>query len=143
MTDSYNKVYLFVHVILTVHERRPLLKKPVRVVLFPHIKITAEEKLIRVLKANGTEDHAHFLLQVHPSQNLSQVVKLIKTESSSWLNQNKILEDGFEWQENYAAYSVSPGSIKQVMDYIDKQEEYHKTKTLENELEVFDKIQIG
>jgi hypothetical protein len=27
-----------------------------------------------------------------------------------------------------------------VVEYIGKQEEYHKTKTLENELEVFDKF---
>jgi putative transposase len=142
MTGSFNKVYIFVHVILTVHERRPLLKKPVRVVLFSHIRALGEEKLIKILSVNGVDDHMHCLLQVHPSQSLSQVIKIIKMESASWINGNKLLDEEFEWQENYAAYSVSPGSLKPVMDYIDKQEDHHKTKTLESELEVFDKIQI-
>lgn len=88
------------------------------------------------------EDHVHCLIQMHPTQNLSQILKSIKGESSHWLNENKLLPEQFEWQDGYAAYSVSPSGVKQVMDYIYKQEEHHKTKTLESELEVFDKIQF-
>ncbi len=38
--------------------------------------------------------------------------------------------------------SVNPSTIKQVEEFLGRQEEYHKTKTLESELEVFDKIQL-
>ena len=140
--DSNNKVLLFVHNIWGVKNREPLLSKPIRVVLFSHIQKNAAEKGTRILIMNGVEDHVHCLLQLYPSQNLSQVVKNIKLESSLWLNENQVLKIPFEWEGNYAAYSVSPGSIQQVRDYIEKQEEYHKTKTLENELEVFDKARF-
>ncbi len=142
MINSHNKVYLFVHVIWSVRKESPLLTKPVRVVLFSHIQKSSEEKGINVLSVNGVEDHVHCLIQVHPAQNLSQLVKSIKGESSQWLNENKLLGTSFEWQDEYAAYSVSPSGIKQVTDYISRQEEHHKTKTLESELEVFDKIQF-
>jgi len=46
----------------------------------------------------------------------------------------------FEWDEEYWAASVSPSGVKQVIEYIGKQEEHHKTKTLESELEIFDKF---
>jgi REP element-mobilizing transposase RayT len=142
MINSHNKVYLFVHVIWSVVNRERLLTKPIRNILFSHIKQNAEEKGVNVMIANGVEDHMHCLLKLHPTQNLAQVIKLIKGESSHWLNETKLLQQEFEWQDGYAAYSVSPSAVKQVMDYIYKQEEHHKIRTLETELEVLDKIQI-
>ena len=135
------KVYLFIHVICQV-KGDTLLTKPVRSVLFAHIKKHGEENGIRSLAVNGVEDHVHVLLQMHPAQNLTQVMKSIRTNAADWINEGKFLQGVFEWQDDYAALSVSPSNVKQVIDYIDKQEEHHKTKTLESELEVFQKIQF-
>jgi len=140
--DDYNKVYLFVHIIWRVHQQRALLSRPIRKVLFTNIQQRAEERGIKILIVNGVEDHIHCLVQLHPAQNLLQVIKSIKSESSQWLNENKLLQGDFEWEDGYAAYSVSPSAVNQVTDYISKQEAYHKTKTLEKELEVFEKMQL-
>jgi putative transposase len=142
MIEAHNKIYLFIHTIWSVHTRKPLLKKPVRMVLFPHMQKHAEENGTNIVTVNGVEDHVHCLIRMHPTQNLAQIVKGIKGESSQWLNDNKLLTEEFGWQDGYAAYSVSPSGVKQVTDYIYKQEEHHKTKTLEGELEVFDTIQF-
>ena len=138
--SDHPKVYLFVHAIWSVRQREPLLSKPVRRVLFAHIQKEGEEKGIRVLAVNGVEDHVHCLVQLLPSQNLSQVIKSIRTLSAGWLNETKLLAGPFEWEENYVAISVSPSSLKQVTDYIAKQEEHHRSRTLESELEVFEKF---
>jgi len=140
--NDHNKVYLFVHIIWSVYHQQALLTKPIRKVLFANIQKRTEEKGIRILIINGVEDHVHCLLQLHPAQNLLQVIKSVKTESSEWLNENKLLQVDFEWDEGYAAYSVSPSVVNQVIDYINNQEEHHKTKTLEKELEVFEKMQV-
>ena len=118
------------------------LTKPVRNVLFSHIRTAAEEKMVKILIINGVEDHVHCLFQLHPMQTLSKVIKDIKSESARWINENKIVAGTFDWQDNYVAYSVSPSALKQVWEYIERQEEHHKTKTLENELEIFEKIQF-
>jgi putative transposase len=138
--SDHPKVYLFVHAIWSVLQREPLLGKPVRRVLFAHIQKEGEEKGIRVLAVNGVEDHVHCLVQLLPSQNLTQVIRSIRTLSAAWLNETKLLAAPFEWEENYVAISVSPSSLKQVVDYIAKQEEHHKSRTLESELEVFEKL---
>lgn len=142
MTNNQNKVYLFVHIIWSVQNREPLLTKPIRAILFSHIQKRGSEKGINVLAVNGVEDHVHALIQLHPAQNLLQVVKSIRTDAREWVNETKLINAQFEWEEHYAALSVNPSTIKQVVDYIGRQEEYHKTKTLESELEVFDKIQL-
>ena len=130
-------VYLFVHVICAVQGREKLLAKPVRRVLFAHMQKEGEEKGLRILEVNGVEDHIHLLIQLMPAQNLAQVVRSIKAASSDWMNENKLLTTTFEWEENYYALSVSPSSVKQVKDFIGKQEEHHTVKDLDAELEAF------
>lgn len=130
-------VYLFVHVICTVQGREKLLANPARKVLFVHMQKESEEKGIRIVAAGGVEDHIHLLLQLMPAQNLAQVVRSIRGASSGWLNENKLLSVPFEWEDSYYALSVSPSNVRQVKDFIEKQEEHHKTKTLDAELEAF------
>ncbi|MFT3824584.1 MAG: IS200/IS605 family transposase [Chitinophagaceae bacterium] len=142
LTNGHTKVYLFIHAIWAVKDREPLLTKPIRTILFAHLQKNAEEKGVRVLAVDGVDDHLHCLIQMLPAQNLTQVVNSLKTEGADWINESRFIKRFFEWQEGYAAYSVSPSGVKQVIDYLPKQEEYHKTKTLESELEVFDKIQF-
>ena len=138
MNEAHNRILLFIHVICITVERKPLLKKPVLAILSAFIKKNAEEKGIKVLIAQGAEDHLHLLIQLHSAQNLLQVVRSIQKDSADWLNGTTLIASGFEWEQEYAAYSVSPSGVKQVIDFLNKQEEYHKTKTLENELAVFD-----
>jgi REP element-mobilizing transposase RayT len=135
--DRHPTVYLFVHVLWAVNRREALLSKPVRRILFPHMQKDGEVRGLKIIAVGGTEDHIHCLVQLMPSQNLVQVVRSIRTESSRWLNENKLLPGVFEWEEGYAAYSVSPSGVQQVVGYIGKQEEYHKSKTLGDELEIF------
>ncbi|HEY4207314.1 MAG TPA: IS200/IS605 family transposase [Puia sp.] len=134
---SGSSVYLFVHAICTVRGREKLLAKPVRKVLFTHLQKEGEEKGLRVIAVNGMEDHMHLLIQLMPAQNLAQVVRSIKAASADWLNETKLLSSPFEWDENYFALSVSPSGVKQVKDFIDRQEEHHKAKSLDAELEAF------
>jgi putative transposase len=133
-------VYLYVHVIWSVARREALLTKPVRRVLFAHMQKDAAEKGMKIVLAGGVEDHIHCLLQLMPSQNLAQVVKAIRISSADWLNDNKLLMAAFGWEEGYSACSVSPSGVASVVDYIGKQEELHRSRTLESELEVFEKF---
>ena len=130
-------VLLYVHVIWCVRGREALLSKPVRRVLFAHLQKESEEKGVKVLVAGGVEDHIHCLLQLLPSQNLSQVVRTIRTSAAAWLNETRLMAVEFAWEEDYFAYSVSPSGVKQVTDFIGKQEEYHLAKTLQHELDKF------
>jgi REP element-mobilizing transposase RayT len=57
------QVYLYVHVILSTAERSRILTKPVRIVLFTHLRKYGEEKGIMILNADWAEEHAHLLMQ--------------------------------------------------------------------------------
>lgn len=137
------KIHLYIHVLWAVRGRLEILTRPIRTVLFAHLQKSAEEKGVRVIAVNGGTDHVHVLVQLHPAQNIAQVVRQLKAESAEWLNATQLISERMEWEEEYAAYSISPSAVKQVVDYLDRQEEYHKTKNLDAELDVFSKVHVG
>ncbi len=59
----------------------------------------------------------------------------IKGDSSKWINQNKLTNGRFSWQEGYGAFSYSKSQIKKVAGYIENQKQYHSKRTFINEYE--------
>ena len=72
-----------------------------------------------------------------PSQNIANVVQLLKGESSHWINNNLKFFGKFEWQDEYFAVSVSESMKNVIFNYIKKQEEHHLKKTFEQEYKEF------
>ena len=52
---------------------------------------------------------------------------LIKGESSFWINQKKLTENKFAWQDDYWCVGISESHIDRVRKYIHNQEA-HRTK---------------
>ena len=62
---------------------------------------------------------------------------LIKGESSFWINKNKIVPQGFEWQDEYFAVSVSESAVGAARKYINNQEAHHSKVTFVQEYNEF------
>ena len=132
MPHSYYQIW--VHLVWAIHLRQTILTKPIRIILWEHIRNISEEKSYHLDTINGVEDHVHCLYSLRPTQNISKLVKDIKGESSNWINANKIAAVYFKWQEGYSAFSVSYKDVQIVRQYIYTQEEHHKEKSYETEL---------
>jgi len=70
---------------------------------------------------NGYRDHCHCLVALQSDQTLSQIMQLIKGESSFWINKNNLCKDHFQWQNDYYAVSVSKSALQKVRNYIKNQ----------------------
>lgn len=106
--------------------------------LYQHIRQKMEDDLeCKVRTINGTEDHIHLLFLLSPNLNVGDIFKIIKGESSHWINQSDFANSKFAWQIGYGAFSVSESMIKDVELYIKNQKEHHKKITYEEEVEVF------
>ncbi len=86
---------------------------------------------------NGGFDHIHLLVSINPTQNTSNVVNLIKGESSNWINKNDFIRTKFAWQEGFGVFSVSPKDIELVRNYIKNQEDHHRKMTFKEEVNKF------
>lgn len=141
MPGSIN-TYLYVHAIWCTAGRHDVISQVAKKVLFPYMKQSAEQKGMQVMAVNGAGNHVHCIFKLLPTQSVSEIVNQLKSESGNWLNSNKFLPQIFEWEDIYSAYSVSPSAIDKAIEYINNQEEYHKTKSLDEELAAFDKMVV-
>jgi len=84
----------------------------------------------------GVANHVHLLVGLRPTHQLSELLRDIKRQSSAWVHQ-EIHERLFQWQDGYGAFTVSTSRIQAIRDYIEGQEEHHRTKTFQEEYLAF------
>jgi REP element-mobilizing transposase RayT len=99
------------------------------------MKLNAKEKGIFLDFVNGYDDHCHCLVSLKSNQTIEHVVKLIKGESSFWINKNQLTKEKFSWQTEYFAISVSESIVPKVRAYIKNQENHHKKISYQKEYE--------
>ena len=88
-------------------------------------------------------DHCHILIGLNPTQSISSLANDIKSNSSKWINENRIIPYKFNWQEGFGAFSYSKSHLDAVVNYILKQKEHHHKKTFKEEyLEFLEKFNI-
>ena len=119
MSQSLTDVWI--HLVWATKYRAPVLNETKRKLIFKKISQIAKDKGYNLKIVNGTEEHIHCLIRMKSSQNISRIMNDLKGISSRWINENNILSKYFDWQNGYAAFSVSPRSVKRVISYIKNQ----------------------
>ncbi|MCB9336587.1 MAG: IS200/IS605 family transposase [Lewinellaceae bacterium] len=132
------QVRIWIHAVWGTKNRTPYMKnKNKRIDLFKHLKAYAKEKDIYLDFINGEADHVHCLISMACDQNIAQIMKLLKGESSSWANKMNLFEADFDWADDYYAVSVGQSQVEVVRNYLKGQEKHHKNKTFVEECEEF------
>ncbi len=81
----------------------------------------------------GVSDHVHLLVGLKATHCLADVMRELKKASSLWVHETIGLPS-FNWQEGYAAFTVSATARESVRSYIAHQEEHHRLKSFREEL---------
>ena len=131
MANTYTQIHI--QLVFAVQNRQALIKDSWSSDLYKYITGIIQNNGHKLLQINGTHDHIHILIGLRPIQALSELVKQIKQDSSSWVNKNGISRHRFSWQAGYGAFSYAKSEIPQVIKYIKNQEEHHRKKTFSEE----------
>jgi REP element-mobilizing transposase RayT len=124
---------ILLHIVFSTKNRQKLILPSWRDDLFAYMGGIAEEHKAVNLCSGGIEDHVHLLVKIHPSFAIADTVKLIKANSSRWVNQEQKTENKFEWQRGYGVFSVSQSQSEIVKKYIRSQAEHHRRRTFQEE----------
>ena len=130
-------VKVWLHFVWSTKNREPYLKDEIRQKVFEHIRTNARKKGIHLDFINGYVEHVHCLISLGTDQSIEKLMQLIKGESSFWINNQKLINAKFEWQEEYFVVSVNESSLESVRKYIANQEEHHKKVSFNEEFEDF------
>ena len=105
--------------------------------LYKYISGIISQQKHKLIIINGVQDHVHILIGYRPHQALSDLLQDIKGSSSKWINENKLTNSKFAWQEGYGAFSYSYSHLKRVINYIKNQESHHKKTAFMDEYKAF------
>ena len=93
------------------------------------------------LAINSQYDHIHILLGMHPCS-IPDLVRDLKSSSSTYLNENRFSPSKFQWQEGYGFFTYSLKDRPALIDYVNNQNEHHRKKTFQEEYEAL-MIELG
>ena len=131
MLHSHTKI--FVHLVWATKNRERILRREARPLVQEHIAAYAKDNRIIVPAVNVQIDHVHTLLNLQSDQKLEDIARVLKGESSHWINEKNMLFQKFCWQRGYGAFSVSPSHFGAVKNYINTQDEHHREMTFAEE----------
>lgn len=135
MPQSYTDINL--HFIFGTKERRRLITPDLNDRLYAYIGGTVANERGRLLVAGGMPDHVHLLISMPGQMSASDMMRLVKTNSSRWVHETFPGMGEFGWQDGFGAFSVSHSAIERVREYIERQAEHHRTMTFEEEFAEF------
>jgi len=136
MAQSLSRVWT--HLIFSTKNRYPFLTdKVLRAEMHAYLSEMLRNQACETLMVGGVEDHTHSLFALSRTLPIARVVKEVKRTSSGWIKQAWPRLAKFHWQGGYAAFSVSQSNLKDVIRYIENQEEHHKRVTFQDEYRAF------
>ena len=132
MPQSFAQIYL--HLVFSTKERRPFLQDAaIREEAHDYLGGTCNNLGCPVLRVGGVADHVHILYLLGRTMSVAVLVKELKRESSKWVKTKGTALTDFYWQNGYGAFSVSPGHVEMLRDYIANQEDHHRTVAFQEE----------
>ncbi len=131
MAHTFSQIY--VHVVFSVKGRHALLHKPWRNDVFRYMADIINAKGQKSIIVNGVEDHVHLFIGLKPSMSVSDLIREVKNNTTNFINSKKYIPGKFAWQEGFGAFTYSNNEVRNVYQYIHKQEDHHKKVTFREE----------
>jgi REP element-mobilizing transposase RayT len=124
MANTYTQIYL--QVVFTVRNRECLISEIFRERLQKYMTGIIQQRGHKLLSIYCNPDHVHIFIGYNPSGLLPDLIRDLKTGSTSFINQERWFKTKFFWQEGYGAFSYSKSHISIVCKYIENQPIHHK-----------------
>ncbi len=131
MANTFTQLYI--HFVFAPKYRAALLQPNWDERLRMYITGITQKNGHKMFAINNMPDHLHLLVGLNPAQSISDLMRVVKGESSEWVNHEKLTDRKFYWQEGYGAFSYSKSQIDTVVKYITNQQEHHKQTTFLDE----------
>jgi len=141
MANTYTQIHI--QAVFVVKYRNAIIRQAWEDELYKYIMGIINAQGHKPLAINGMPDHIHVLFGMRPLQSLSDLMQDIKGSSSKWINNHKLAEGHFEWQQGYGAFSYSRSHVDTVISYIRNQKQHHTNLSfMEEYKKLLDEFQI-
>ena len=131
MSNTYTQLYI--HFVFAVKYRQPVIEEAWEDRLQKYITGIVQNNGHKLLAINTMPDHLHLFIGLNPKQSISELMRLVKGDSSEFINKERFAKRKFYWQEGYGAFSNSRSQIDSVVKYVLNQKEHHTGQAFREE----------
>lgn len=132
MPNTYTQIYI--QLVFATKGRDNKIPSSVRDEIEKYICGILNNKGQKVLAIYANPDHIHIFFSYKNLQiTISDLVKIVKTESTNFINGKKLIPNHFSWQQGYGSFSYAKSQKQQVVNYVLNQETHHKKKSFREE----------
>lgn len=131
MANTYTQIYI--QLIFAVSGRECLIAPRFKEELYKYISGIVRNEGQKLISIGGMPDHLHALVGLQPKIALSDLVKAVKTGSSNFVDDKRLVRGRFSWQEGFGGFSYSRSQIPAVARYIENQEMHHAKRSFKHE----------
>ena len=141
MANTYTQLYA--QIIFSPRGRQNLIHNSIKNDIYKHIVGIIKKKNQKPMIINGMPDHVHIFLGFSPDIAISDLIRDIKSNSTNFINDKKLIQGKFSWQRGFGAFTYSKSQVPMVVEYIKNQEDHHRIKTFKEEyLELLEKYSV-
>jgi REP element-mobilizing transposase RayT len=135
MPQSLSNV--IIHIIFSTRDREPWLDRDVRPRMHAYVATICRDQSAEAFLVGGVVDHLHIVTTLPRTLSQATMIETVKKTSSKWIKALDRKYRGFYWQRGYGSFSVSPSQLQAVLDYVESQEEHHRTRSFQEEYRDF------
>lgn len=135
MKIEYNNLYT--HFIFTTLHRLRVIHEKHRERIEKYMTGIINNNNSHLYSIYANPEHVHFLVSRSPKLSEESLATRVAESSQRFINENKLCDGQFAWQETEAAFSVSKSDADKVCKYILNQKEHHRKMTFAEEYEKF------
>ena len=128
---------LYTHFILITQDRTPSIHEKNRERIEKYITGIVNNNHSKLYSIYANPEHAHILVSRSPKLSEELLASVIADSSVKFINDNKLSQGLFEWQQSASAFSVSKSDVDKVCKYILNQPEHHRKITFAEEYDDF------
>ncbi len=131
MANTYTQLYA--QIIFSPQGRENLIHTRIKTQVYKYIAGIIKNKKQKPMIINGMPDHIHLFVGFSPEIALSDLVGVIKSNTTNFINDQKLVAGKFSWQRGFGAFTYSKSQVPRVVNYIKNQENHHKKRAFREE----------
>jgi REP element-mobilizing transposase RayT len=128
---AHTVINCLIHVVFSTRSRTPSISRHWQTRLHGMLASIGNNRGFPLLVVGGVTDHVHLLLSLPGDRTISECIRILKSTSSKWVNDEFFPNRTFAWQEGYGAFAVSPSLLEATTTYIRNQEEHHQRRSFQ------------
>lgn len=131
VANTFSQIYI--QAVFAVENRQSLIKPDFKEDIHKYITGIVRNQDQKLIAINSMPDHLHILIGLKPAMALADLVREIKSDSTNFINEKKLVRGRFNWQQGYGAFSYGHSQLNTIIRYIQNQERHHQKQSFKNE----------